>query len=530
MENAMKLNSGQISDAHADLQKLVVQKFNNHFKIDWGRQGGIFLAIFIIFFGVFGTMCNIISYSASGNQINLVDFDSSQIIWLYRTLSATYWIPAILFFGVGCFLTFKEDLPLYGLRNALWMVPVTNFISFIWYWVINGFSNGYFFQPFKLLILDLKGWVNNVILLGLLGIGAIFGWVLRYVLLKYQQKHDIVLNIKSGDEAKQNPLEYLTLPELFNKSPHSIKQIVMFLILPGFHIEEINRREYEIEQTKSKRRFFRRLLNPLTILGVILISYIIMMATFPQWLTPYTFDELTVTIHPGIDYIPPTSEHPFGTTSFGWDVRGRLFWGARQTLTVGLSAILIAVITGVIIGTISAYFGGVVDTIIMRFFDLMMAFPGLIFVFIIVATFGQSMDIVLVAFGILGIPNYARFVRASVLQVKQSLYIEAARISGASNFKIMFKHILPNAISPIIIMVSFDFGSVILGLASLNFLGLTEGSLVDWGTDIGIGRRKLLTAPWVGLWPGVFIFLAVLGFMLLGDGLRDALDPNLKVK
>ena len=162
----------------------------------------------------------------------------------------------------------------------------------------------------------------------------------------------------------------------------------------------------------------------------------------------------------------------------------------------------------------------------MRFFDLIMSFPGLILAMTFIAVLGRSMENILLAFGILTIPWVARLMRSSVLQAKNNLYIKAARTSGAKDFKIMFKHIFPNAISPMIVSMSFMMGGAILGIASLTFIGLGEQDIVEWGFDVNIGSSKLYTAPWAVLWPGLIIALTTLGFTLVGDGLRDALDPR----
>ncbi|TFF89093.1 MAG: ABC transporter permease, partial [Promethearchaeota archaeon] len=218
----------------------------------------------------------------------------------------------------------------------------------------------------------------------------------------------------------------------------------------------------------------------------------------------------------------------------GRDVLARIIFGARTSLTVALPAIGLSVIAGVIVGVIAAYYGGWVDAVIMRLIDVFMAFPALILALVFVVVLGEAfgtgpkIDYIILAWGLLGIPYYARLIRGNVLQARNLPYVQAARVSGAGNGRIMFKHILPNVIQPIIISVTFDIGGVILSLSGLAFLGYTDTRMIDWGNEISIGRQYLYIAPWASLWPGLFILLAVLGFMLLGDGLRDALDPRLK--
>jgi peptide/nickel transport system permease protein len=305
-----------------------------------------------------------------------------------------------------------------------------------------------------------------------------------------------------------------------------------FLFVPASRLEDLTIREFNYERNRSKRKFIRRFKSVLTITGIVLVFLIATMAVFPHWISPYTFQEALGIYHSA--WGAPSPDHIFGRTKFGRDVLARLIFGARTSLTVALPAIAFSVVFGVMIGVIAAYYGGVVDAIIMRIIDVFLAFPSLILALVFVAVLGEAfqtgprIDYIMLAWGILGIPYYSRLIRGNVLQAKELPYIQAARVSGAGNLRIMFKHILPNVIQPIIISVTFDIGGVILSLAGLSFLGFSDYRMIDWGNEISIGRPFLYIAPWASLWPGVFILLAVLGFMLLGDGLRDALDPRLK--
>lgn len=305
-----------------------------------------------------------------------------------------------------------------------------------------------------------------------------------------------------------------------------------FLFIPASRIDDLTLREAEYEMTKSKRKFIRRLKSVLTITGILLVFFIATLAVFPHWLSPYTFDE-ALGLYSN-DWEAPNALHPLGTTKFGRDVLARLIFGARTSLTVALPAIAMSVIFGIIIGIIAAYYGGWIDAVIMRIIDIFLAFPALILALVFVAVLGNAfntgpqIEYIMLAWGILGIPYYSRLIRGNVLQARELPYIQAARVSGAGNARIMFKHILPNVIQPIIISVTFDIGGIILALAGLSFLGFSDYRMIDWGNEISIGRQFLYTAPWASLWAGFFILLAVLGFMLLGDGLRDALDPRLK--
>ncbi|MHA2287232.1 MAG: ABC transporter permease [Promethearchaeota archaeon] len=305
-----------------------------------------------------------------------------------------------------------------------------------------------------------------------------------------------------------------------------------FLFVPASRLDDLTIKEFNYERNRSKRKFIRRFKSVLTIVGISLVFFIATLAVFPHWLAPYTFQE-AIGMFTG-SWGPPNPDNLLGKTKFGRDVLTRLIFGARTSLTVALPAIGFSVIFGVMIGVIAAYYGGVIDAIIMRIIDIFLAFPSLILALVFVVVLGEAfqtgpkIDYIMLAWGILGIPYYSRLIRGNVLQAKELPYIQAARVSGASNLRIMFKHILPNVIQPIIISVTFDIGGVILSLAGLSFLGFSDMRMIDWGNEIAEGRQFLYIAPWASLWPGLLILLAVLGFMLLGDGLRDALDPRLK--
>ena len=164
----------------------------------------------------------------------------------------------------------------------------------------------------------------------------------------------------------------------------------------------------------------------------------------------------------------------------------------------------------------------------MRITDILLAFPNLILAAVFIAIMGMRMENIMLSIGILGVPFYARLIRGNVLQARSLPYVEAARVSGSGNWRIMFRHILPNCIQPVIIAFTFAIGGIILGLAGLAFLGFNDPTLIGWGSDLAEARLFLQTAPWASIWPGFMILLTVLGFMLLGDGLRDALDPRMK--
>jgi len=305
----------------------------------------------------------------------------------------------------------------------------------------------------------------------------------------------------------------------------TLKNYLSFLIHPIKKPEEFREIEERHERLTSKRSIFRKLLKPLTITGFIIMTFMIFLAVFAPWLAPYSYIDISLNRHIGA-FAAPSPEHLFGTTELGRDLLSRLIYGSRESLTIGLGAIVMGYGFGTLFGIVAAFFGGKTDKIIMRIFDLIMSFPGLILAMTIIAVLGRTMDNILFAFGLLTIPGAARLMRSSVLQVKNNLYIESAQASGAKSFKIMFKHILPNAISPMIISISFSLGGIILGVAAMTFIGLGEPDVVEWGYDINVGQSKIFSAPWTVIWPGLFIAVTTLGFLLIGDGLRDALDPR----
>ncbi|KKK40961.1 hypothetical protein LCGC14_0545490 [marine sediment metagenome] len=306
-------------------------------------------------------------------------------------------------------------------------------------------------------------------------------------------------------------------------------RLIKFYLIPGWREPEFTAEEYEIGKIKSKRKLFRRLLTPLTIAGIVMILFIGFLGMYAPWLTTFTLDNLTPPDYlPVIPYLPPSPLHPLGTTQYGFDILGRLIWGSRTALTAAALPVIIGTLGGLAVGTISAYFGGAIDSIIMRFCDFWFSFPVLILVIIVSPLIGNSLYNILILYGLFGIPGATRWIRALVLQVKQNVYVRAAITSGAEKFKVMFKHILPNAMSPIIIGFFGSMGGAILGFVGIAFLGLTDQKTADWGTDINFGSGQW-GAYYAVFWPGLFIAIAAVGFMLIGDGLRDALDPRLHI-
>lgn len=301
-----------------------------------------------------------------------------------------------------------------------------------------------------------------------------------------------------------------------------------FYLIPGWRDNRFTAIEFEIGKIKSKRRLFRRIITPLTIVGFVMILFIVVLAIYAPWLTTYTIEEITPPNYPNARaFQQPSAEHPLGTTKYGYDLLARLIWGARTTIQTAAYPVAISIGGGIVLGTISAYFGGWLDSIIMRICDIMYSIPMLIIVIIIAPLIGRDLYGTLTIYGLLYIPYNIRFMRSLVLQVKQNTYIKAALTSGANKFRVMFKHIFPNAISPIIINFAGSMGLTVLGLAGLSFIGLGDPTVADWGTDINFARGVIINIPGAALWPGLFLGIAAIGFVLLGDGLRDALDPRL---
>jgi len=307
-------------------------------------------------------------------------------------------------------------------------------------------------------------------------------------------------------------------------------RFLKFYLIPGWRDSEFSAQEHQVEKIKSKRRLFRHLVKPLTIVGLILILFISVLAIFAPVLTIYPLQDLVIPhipLNPDV-FAPPSAEHPLGTTYNGYDVLARIIWGARTTIFSSLIPVTISIVGGLIIGIFSAYFGGFIDYLIMRFVDLFYAFPTLILIVIITPMVGSDLLTTLIIYGILFVPYNIRFMRSLVFQVKQLEYVQAAKVGGASRFIVMFKHILPNVISPI--LVSFFGGAAvaIIGLAGLAFIGFSDNTVASWGIDILWARGKF-TNIIAAVLPGLFIAIAAIGYILVGDGFRDALDPRLKL-
>jgi peptide/nickel transport system permease protein len=270
------------------------------------------------------------------------------------------------------------------------------------------------------------------------------------------------------------------------------------------------------------RRLFRR---RLVIVGAALLGVFLAVSAAAPLLAPLGYDDQDLLRR----LRPPSSDFPLGTDSLGRDLLARIVWGARVSLMVGVLAMSLGLIGGSTLGLVSGFYGGGVDRAVMGLMDVLLSFPGILLALAVVAALGPGLYQVMVAVGIQQIPAFSRLVRGSVLTVRKTEYAEAARVVGASDLRIMARHIVPNVISPVIVLASLDIGTAILSSAGLSFLGLgAQPPLPDWGGMINQGRAFLRSAWWVAVFPGLAIMLTVLGFNLFGDGLRDALDPRLK--
>ncbi|QZY55892.1 ABC transporter permease subunit [Crassaminicella profunda] len=255
-----------------------------------------------------------------------------------------------------------------------------------------------------------------------------------------------------------------------------------------------------------------------------IICILVILAIFGEQIAPYALDA-TDYDHP---MEGPSLSHFAGTDAYGRDILSRIIIGSRISLVVGLSSVTVGMIIGSLLGLISGYYGGILDNLIMRFCDVLFAFPGILLAIAIVAILGPGLENVVVAVATFSIPVFARIVRGSTLSIKETVYVEAAKSIGTKNYWIMLKHILPGTASSIIVFFTMRIGTSILTAASLSFIGLgAQPPTPEWGAMLSGGRDYLNVAPHITIYPGLAIFITVLAFNLLGDGLRDALDPKL---
>ncbi|MBM7691949.1 peptide/nickel transport system permease protein [Peribacillus deserti] len=281
--------------------------------------------------------------------------------------------------------------------------------------------------------------------------------------------------------------------------------------------------EQAVSPWKEAWKSFRK--NKLAIVGLSIVLFFILIALLADFIAPYEFADQKL----ADKHLPPSSEHLFGTDQFGRDILSRVIYGARISLGVGFISVAGSVIVGSFLGIIAGYYGKWVDTIISRFFDILLAFPSILLAIAVVAVLGPSLRNALIAIAIINVPTFGRLLRSRVLTVKEEEYITAAKAIGMTDSRILIHHILPNSLAPIIVQGTLAIATAIIEAAALGFLGMgAQPPAPEWGKMLADSREFILDAPWTVLFPGLAIMLTVLGFNLMGDGLRDALDPRMK--
>lgn len=286
------------------------------------------------------------------------------------------------------------------------------------------------------------------------------------------------------------------------------------------------------KQTNKKRSQWRevwRMLkkNKMALVGLGILIILVLLALFADVIADY--DTVVIKQNLANRLKGPSAEHWLGTDEFGRDIFARLVHGARVSLKVGVIAVGISIILGGILGALAGFYGGRIDNIIMRVMDIFLAVPSILLAIAIVSALGPNIINLMVAISISSVPSYARIVRASVLSIRDQEFVEAARAIGANNARIIFRHIIPNSLAPVIVQGTLGVASAILSTAGLSFIGLgIQPPAPEWGSMLSGGRQYLRYAWWVTTFPGVAIMITILSLNLLGDGLRDALDPRLK--
>ena len=267
--------------------------------------------------------------------------------------------------------------------------------------------------------------------------------------------------------------------------------------------------------------------NKIAVVGLVLLAIIVVLCAGAPLFTSY---DPVLDMNPSENLLPPGTEgHLLGTDDYGRDLWSRLIYGGRTSMLTGVIVAIVSAAAGVVIGCISGYFGGILDSLLMRFTDIMLSFPFLIIAIAIMAALGASQKNVVLALAIIGWPGFARLTRSQVLALKEQEYVESARVAGFKNMRIIFNHILPNAMGPIIVQLTLAVGNAILSAASLNFLGMgVDSTLPDWGVMLNQGRNYLQIHSYLTTVPGIAISLTVLAMNWVGDGLRDAFDPRLR--
>lgn len=279
------------------------------------------------------------------------------------------------------------------------------------------------------------------------------------------------------------------------------------------------------KRSQAKEVWRRFCQNKQAMIGLIMLLILVFAAIFANFIAPW--DPLKQDIIHRLS--PPSASHIFGTDELGRDIFSRILYGSRISLTVGLIAVGLSSAAGCFLGAVAGYYGGALDNVIMRCTDILMAIPSILLNISIVAALGSGLHNVMIAIGISSVPAYCRIMRASLLSLKNQEFVDAARAVGASDFHIIAHHILPNSLAPLIVQGTLKIGGAILACASMSFIGLgIVPPTPEWGAMLSTGRDFLRDAPWLAAFPGMAIMFAVFSMNLMGDGLRDALDPKLK--
>jgi peptide/nickel transport system permease protein len=297
-------------------------------------------------------------------------------------------------------------------------------------------------------------------------------------------------------------------------------------------VAEIEAREIGLQAPSGlwHEAFYRLIRNPAAVLGAVFVTVFVTVALFAPWIAPYGPKDQNLDLLDNGKPVGPSAEHWFGIDLLGRDEFSRIVWGARYSLLIGIVSVAIGLSIGLLLGSSAGYFGGSVDNVIMRCMDVMLAIPGLLFAIGIVAALQPGLWQVMLAVGVVNIPIFARLLRGSVLAQKENDFVLAARSVGVRRRGIMFSHILPNAISPVIVQGTLAMATAIIDVAGLGFLGLgpQDPATPEWGTMLANVNDYLAVGPFLAIIPGIAIIISVLGFNLIGDGLREALDPKLR--
>jgi len=285
------------------------------------------------------------------------------------------------------------------------------------------------------------------------------------------------------------------------------------------------RRQFGDSQWSIAARHFKK--NKLAIGGLVVMVLLYVLTLVTPLIAPYDPSEQGNIILSR--YLAPSLEHLMGTDKFGRDIFSRVLFGARISLSIGFIAVAISITLGTLIGAFAGYFGGIVDGILMRFTDMMLSFPRLVLLIVVIALFEPNIYLVVVVLGLTGWMGTARLVRGEVLSLREREFVQAARALGMGDWRIIFRHVIPNTMAPVIVSATLGIGQTILTEASLSFLGLgVQPPTPSWGNMVSDGRDALINAWWIATFPGIAIVVTVVAFNLLGDGLRDALDPRLR--